>query len=338
KFGLPFTAGLSFAGDINPYNAFDKDRDGDGWSDLIDQTPDIFNEDTPADPLDKDMDGLVDNDLGLNNTTLESIAAINPNYTGVDDNVIDLGFETVSEMMNNTPHIYSVAFDFTIPVLSNKLVSLNIYTEEALLQYKGIDSSFSRIGMAPIGISSSILGGIVNLKLEYRIAQENFVYGFFDRNYDIARVYVEQDGTSIAGKTKMDAIMKQDMPAVKGVYGAITGNLFNVVTLSGSYMDMRSGDDQIKSFNAMASLKKGLVPKLSGADAYYIRNNDENPFDFKNPSANTIMGYRISMEISEGVNIIWNNMISYRDIDGDGIINPDTEAVKVMLIETGFDF
>ena len=336
KIGLPFTAGLSFAGDVNPYNAFDKDRDGDKYSDLIDMFPD--DSEAWEDNLDRDRDGLIDNNLGLSNNLLEDIVRANPNYTGIDTDVDPITIEKISEMMTSAPRIYSAAFDFTVPVLSNKILGINLYTEEAVLHYSGRDSSFNMIGMAPIGISSSILGGIVSLKLEYRIAQENFVYGFFDRNYDIARVYVEQENNSIVGKTKMDAVMNQNIPAVKGVYGAITGNLFNVVTLSGSYMDMRSGDDQIKSFNTMASLKKGLVPKLSGADAYYIRNNDENPFDFKNPSSNTIMGYRISMEISEGVNIIWNNMISYRDIDGDGIINPETEAVKVMLIETGFDF
>ena len=67
--------------------------------------------------------------------------------------------------------------------------------------------------------------------------------------------------------------------------------------------------------------------------AYYQRNNDDNPFDFENPSTNTILGYRIGYEMSKGVSLIWDYRQSYRD-DGTGKL----EMIKQTNIETTFSF
>ena len=67
--------------------------------------------------------------------------------------------------------------------------------------------------------------------------------------------------------------------------------------------------------------------------AYYQRNNDDNPFDFNNPSENTIMGYSIGYELSKGVSLVWNFRQFYRE-DGTGSL----EAIKQTTIETTFNF
>ena len=69
------------------------------------------------------------------------------------------------------------------------------------------------------------------------------------------------------------------------------------------------------------------------ATAFYRRNNDKNPFDFKNPSQNTIMGYRVGYEMSKGVSLIWEYSEFYRD-DGTGNLEP----VRQTKVETAFSF
>jgi hypothetical protein len=68
------------------------------------------------------------------------------------------------------------------------------------------------------------------------------------------------------------------------------------------------------------------------ATAYYQRNNDENPFDFENPSVNTVMGYKVGYELSKGVSLIWDFKQYYQDI-GNGL-----EPIQQTTIETAFSF
>ena len=64
-----------------------------------------------------------------------------------------------------------------------------------------------------------------------------------------------------------------------------------------------------------------------------LANNEKNPFDFKNPSANTILGYRLGYELSRGVSLIWDFRQFYRD-DGKG----NMETIQQTNIETTFNF
>ena len=59
---------------------------------------------------------------------------------------------------------------------------------------------------------------------------------------------------------------------------------------------------------------------------------DKNPFDFGNPSINTVFGYKVGYEVSQGVSLIWDFRQFYRDT-GTGL-----EPVKQTTIETAFDF
>ena len=90
---------------------------------------------------------------------------------------------------------------------------------------------------------------------------------------------------------------------------------------------------KIKSFTTFLNLNTDNIPKLNSAMAFYQRNNESNPFDFKNASENTIMGYRIGYELSRGVSLIWDFRQYYRD-DGTGKLKP----IKQTTIETAFNF
>ena len=50
---------------------------------------------------------------------------------------------------------------------------------------------------------------------------------------------------------------------------------------------------------------------------------------------NTVLGYRLGYEVSEGVSVIWDFRQFYRD---DGTGTDKLEPVKQTTIETAFDF
>ena len=96
---------------------------------------------------------------------------------------------------------------------------------------------------------------------------------------------------------------------------------------------MKADTTELKSFTSFLKLNTDNIPKISSAMAYYQRNNDDNPFDFENPTENTIMGYRVGYELSKGVSLIWDFRQFYRD-DGTGTL----ETIKQTTIETTFNF
>ena len=119
----------------------------------------------------------------------------------------------------------------------------------------------------------------------------------------------------------------------KGYFGSMGFNLLNLATFNASYANMVA-DTTIKfrSFHGTLIVNTENIPKLSVAQAYYQRNNDENPFDFENPSVNTVLGYRLGYEVSKGVSVVWDYRQFYRDT-GTGL-----KPVKQTTIETVFDF
>ena len=119
----------------------------------------------------------------------------------------------------------------------------------------------------------------------------------------------------------------------KGLFGSASLDLFSLATFSASYANMKMDTTDYKNFYAFVNLNAENIPKVSTAMAYYQRNNDHNPFDFENPSVNTVMGYRIGYELSKGVSLIWDFRQYYRD-DGTGKLEP----IKQTTIETAFNF
>ena len=125
----------------------------------------------------------------------------------------------------------------------------------------------------------------------------------------------------------------EDSSKSSGLFGSAGLNLFSLISFSASYANMKADTTELKSFSSYLSLNTDNIPKISSAMAYYQRNNDDNPFDFENPTENTIMGYKIGYELSKGVSLIWDFRQFYRD-DGTGKM----ETIQQNNIETSFNF
>ena len=162
-----------------------------------------------------------------------------------------------------------------------------------------------------------------------------YVPQYFDQAYDLNRVTTSTVDNQTIVKTKdmnvFDAF--SDSSKSSGLFGSAGMNLFNLINFSASYANMKADSVELKSFTSSLSLNTDNIPKISSAMAYYQRNNDDDPFDFENPSVNTIMGYRVGYELSKGVSLIWDFRQSYRD-DGTG----QMETIKQTNIETTFNF
>ena len=290
------------------------DSDGDGIPDEID--------------YDIDGDGLTDNHNENPdwNVDPEIKQALNP-----------------FNMKDEAKAISAVAFDAAIPVIEQEGLKLDIYGQTAFFISEKVRDYNGRKfnpgwGATIPGFRASFFNWI-NCNLEYRFSGDNFLFGFWDRMYDMERVSIRK---KIDNPGQLWAYTKDELKLyndpMKGVFGAVDFNLFEYLIFATYYQHMSSGEEEIKSFRSSLSITSGKIPKLAEAMAFYQRNNDKNPFKFSKPSENTILGYRIGLDIGGGAILSYVYNRTYRDLDGNGKINGKREAVTINTIETGFRF
>ena len=335
---FPLKIGANFIMDMNQFSGM-SDKDDDSYPDIFDDFPNdvaLWN--------DTDGDGFPDPHTGLADSLVDIDANVN---NIVDADETDLGLKgTPFSIKDNKASITGFAFDIGYPILNGKSFKLELYSEFNFLNIPEagtLDSSGtstfyreakSGSGFSVPGIRASLFS-FLNFSFEYRIKSGYYVPQFFDQSYDITRVtqmFVD-DQAYIFTKDMLlfaDSTMNEDLT---GFYGAMGADLFGFASITGAYANMTSETDTVKSFMASINLNAEKIPKLSEAMMYYQRNNDLNPFDFANPSINTVLGYRLGYEVSAGVSLIWDFKQFYRD-DGTGTLEP----VKMTTIETAFTF
>ena len=337
---LPITIGLNYISDANMFSAM-KDKDGDSF-------PDVFD-DFPTDSTlwnDTDGDGWADPGHGL--SVPDSLIDIDAD----GDNIVDTIDDSVMikarpfSINDNKASVSAWSFDVSYPLLTSKMLSLTVYTEFNSLMFPEVstigessDTLFYRPERSGSGITlpgiRSKLFGLLDLSLEYRSVQGSYVPQFFDQAYDLNRVLSVSQGTSTTVKTKDMSIFEDydNKASSSGVYGSANMSILNLLNFNASYASMKADTLEFNSFNSVLTLNTDNIPKLSVATAFYRRNNDKDPFDFKNPSANTVMGYRVGYEMSKGVSLIWEYSEFYRD-NGSGELEP----IRQTKVETAFSF
>ena len=339
---FPLSIGVNVVSDANMFSGL-KDGDDDSYPDIFDDFPT-----DPAYSIDTDSDGIADDDpleLDIDGDGLTDILYPGQ-YPGLtepfllDSNIVRKA--TPFSLEDNTASALGWSVDIGYPVFKSKAFSLDIYREFNNLNFPEVEatnSTFTRIkrngsGITVPGLRSSIMG-LLNISLEYRIINGSFLPGFFDQSYDLNRVITNSVGDTTTIETKDMFIFEDGSNDFKsdGYFGSASINLFNLASFSASYAIMVADSVEYKSFSSYLSLNTDNIPKISSAMGYYQRNNDEDPFDFDNPSENTIMGYRVGYELSKGVSLIWDFRQYYRD-DGSGELKP----IKQTTIETTFDF
>lgn len=350
---LPLTVGANLVVDINQFSGL-KDRDGDNYPDVFDKFPDQEEY-----WKDSDDDGLADNDPAETNRdgddypdvagpaileywqNIESITGIDMSayYDVIPDSLIELVNDPFSTE-NNNARAFGFAFDVGYPVFSNNIIGIDIYSEMNHLifpsasasgtQFIGRDTQ-SGTGITIPGVKLTLFK-MIQINAEYRYKTGYFVPRFFDQSYDISRVISMRNSQGETEIYTKDMLVLVDDSDLSGYFGSAGWDIFGFANVSASYANMKAETDTVRSFTAVAGLNTDWIPKLSEARAYYIRNNDADPFDFNNPSENTVFGYRLGYEISAGVSLIWDFSQFYRDT-GDGL-----EPIAQTTIETVFNF
>ena len=337
------TFGATAITDYNQYLGL-KDADGDGFPDLVDGTPENAYTD-PKMNVDSDGDGVpdgIDPDRDGNGYTDNSQNSNPNNDLGFDPSVLKADPFNV----HDDPHaITALSVDIGYPVLSNDWLNLMVFGEFGKYAGKtytvytrdsptGYETKYGW-GMAAPGIRANIFK-IVNLGLEWRMSGGNFIYGLFDQNYDIERVsFDDVPGMGLVPVTRYEMLFPSD--PLKGIFGSLGVSIFNIITVNGAYQDMRqSGGVPVKGIYGDIALASGIIPKIKDARAYITRMNVDDPWDFQ--SEGTLMGYRVSAELAGGVMLTWDFRQTYRDLDGNGIIDQPDETITSTSIETGFSF
>ena len=335
---LPITLGMNFVQDMNQFSGL-KDTDGDDYPDLFDDFPndkDLWN--------DTDGDGLADENGGNKAPSGGwDIDADGNNILDSEQSELKLKPEPFKST-NSEAVAQGFGFDIGYPVLKSRALSLEVYSEFNTLSFSqatGDTTYFNRNKMTGSGITlpglRASLFGFLNISFEYRIKNGYFIPQFFDGSYDLSRVTVQTTDSGIIVRTKDQLVFADPLSNkdTRGMYGSASANLFNLLTFNASYASMKADTTEFNSFNALLNLNAENIPKLSVAQAYYQRNNDKDPFDFGNPSLNTVFGYKVGYEVSQGVSVIWDFRQFYRD---SGIPGAALEPVKQTTIETAFDF
>ena len=325
------TLGANIVTDINQYSGL-KDFDEDGVPDLLDDFPEEgdYAVDTDGDGIADEIDPDRDGDGYTDNSQDSSIVNNDPDGTVLKPDPFD-----IDEV--DARRVLGFSVDAGYPVFSSKMFSINLYAEGNVLQFADDKSG---IGLVPFGANATLFK-FINLSFEYRMDSDYYAPRFFDQAYDLDRVAISLNADSSLSVTTKDQNLDISEGQRVGYYGAASLGLFNLVSASASYTDMSSDEgDTLRSFTASLALNTDNIPKISQAYAYYQRNNDDNPFDFANPSPNTILGYRVGYEVSKGVSLVWDYRRLHADLDGDGVISEDVEGeiINILNIETVFDF
>ena len=328
---LPLKLGVSYVTDMNQFSGL-KDIDDDSYPDIFDDFPDSTNlwNDT-------DRDGIPDPHEGLDSSRWDIDADGDNIYDALDDSL------SLKPMPFSIEENKSVANGFTLdvgyPVVQGESFNLVVYSELNRLSFPAVETEqFTRIERGGTGITipglRASMFGFINLSVEYRIKNDYFLPQFFDQAYDLNRILPVYSDTGTVVFTKDMLVFADSTTAIntKGYYGSLGFDLLNIASLSTSYANMIADTTKFRSFSALLTVNAENIPKLSEAQIFYQRNNDENPFDFENPTINTVLGYRVGYEVAKGVSLVWNFRQFYRDM-GTGL-----EPVKQTTIETVFDF
>ena len=192
-------------------------------------------------------------------------------------------------------------------------------------------------GLVPIGARTKL--GPINLLAEYRMGFERFVFNYWDRAYDVNRVSVNADGV-VTRESQLYQYGK-----LNGIYVHANIGVMNLFNLNMGYQNMqgekwdvntqmyKTGETN-QTFLTSLGINPSLIPKVGKAEAFYQQSNVPNPFDFT-PTASTIWGYNMGVEVSSGVMLMYKARTTYiSDLENDGEFIP----VESIQIETQFIF
>ncbi len=346
---MGFTLGVSYGLDRNQYLGL-KDRDGDGRPDLVDDFPN-----DKSYWLDTDGDGLADSDT-LNEFDVDGDGLTDPTFTSEFGVVIDTdGVPTKPEPINinkQKESVHAFAVDLGRPLFSDGGLSVHFYAQLAALIGKTknpehiVDPDKEKfedlgLGLTPLGLTAKF--GPARFSWEYRMMPVgNFEFGYFNRSYQIERAtfssFLDQNQI-ISKSSKLGKYGPQ-----RGYFSRLTVDIGALLESGLSYQNLRGEqwqgikfeEETNQSFTGTLRLKKS-ISKIKTAKWFYQQRNVPNPFEFEYTES-TIMGYRVGIEMGNGMILNYIFRRSFLDLNGDGDVKDSGEKINLTSIETSFSF
>ncbi len=248
-------------------------------------------------------------------------------------------------MINNKSQFGVFGFDFGVPLVSNDVVKLDVYSHFSKMGLKKIKLNDGTEfdggwGMALPGVRLTLgENNLFTLTAEYRKSSEHFLFGYFNYTYELERAnFVKDDATG-----KMSVVSKQQTlySIDKGLNGFFVGmnfNIMNFVNVTANYQDLVGDSSQhVRSMKGEVNIGQSLKQLLpiSEFKAYYVQNNVQDFKEWKTPS--TVMGILIGYNFS-GANIGLEYRYNFHDINGDGLIRGTDETIKTIGFRTTVNF
>ncbi|HON16242.1 MAG TPA: hypothetical protein PLA51_07155 [Spirochaetota bacterium] len=302
--------GASIAGDLNEYKGL-RDSDDDGYPDEIDAYPNDSHYVTEIDYYRGKL-----NDANENTVIQELIAA------GLISPIEKSDLVPYSDKRSRTGFWSG---DAALLIIDGDFVKFNVYSQYAQSMNTG------GWGYSAPGLRITFVD-IIELYGDYRQQSDKFIFGYYNDTYDLERAkYVSDGSNNLYVVTKKDRL--EEAERLKGYFGGLKINFFNIFTGKAEYQDMRWGktEKEDKSLRGELVLNKDLLPMLSKAKAYYVQNNVEK-LEWKTES--TVIGAVVGIMFGENVSIDFNYRITYEDKNGDGKIKGDDEEITNISVST----
>ena len=322
------------------------DSDGDGYPDFVE--PGYENNENQ-------WHDLQDNISDLYNASYCTEAAIDGDFNGLDDGCDSLISEWENQIteysdllnLNEKEEIVGLAIGLTYSINNNiKIYSefsqlsgntLNPYDEgtQASL-YANYDDKLG-YGFIPFGVQGD--WDKVTLKLDYRQNSANYLFNYWDQNYDHNRAMIVEDDAGSVVMTKEDKLYLYGES--KGASLSLVSNFLKVLQLEMTYqhLDGQKWDnaindyksDQNSTFYTKLDIDTSKINKVRVAEIFYKQSYASKPFSF-DPDENTLFGYNIGVEMADNMILILKGRKSYVFDNG------DYRPVKTTQIETQIIF
>ena len=169
-------------------------------------------------------------------------------------------------------------------------------------------------GFVPLGIKGE--WDKVSFSFDYRKNSENFLFNYWDQNYDNNRVTIESDNSL---STKESKLYKYG--ASEGLNFNLTSSLFKVLNFSIAYQKLECDKwnnvislfekDKNNTFYAKLDVDTSMITKVRIAEVFYQKSNSDDVFKFSKPDENTLYGYNIGLQMADNMVLLLKGRTSF---------------------------
>ena len=250
---------------------------------------------------------------------------ISPNgvHDYCDQHVNDavLNFFESYDLINKDDEISGISFGVSYSISDN----LYVYSEFSKLYgntsnpYLNNDNFDTKLGYGFIPIGLKADWDKISLSVDFRQNSDNYIYNYWDRNYDHSRIVVNSSENDISSIITKESQL-YNYGESNGMSFNLTSNFLKFFNISFDYqhLNMRLWNASIqdyvtdgnKSFYLKLDLDTSIINKVRIAEIFWQKNNVKDIFDSQN-NENSLFGYNLGLQLSEDMVFILKGRKTY---------------------------